>query len=60
MRDVRATPTGSGTLKLAESYLCMFMTTWGDGRFPITVNTDANGQLLRLTIEFGYDDSELT
>jgi hypothetical protein len=56
MGDVRATPTQSGTMELAGSKLCMFMTSWGDGYFPVKADMDAMGRILRVTIEFGYDD----
>jgi hypothetical protein len=53
MRDVRATRTESGTLDLAGAQLCMFMTTWGDGAFPVLADLDAAGQLLRIRIDIG-------
>jgi hypothetical protein len=39
MRDVRATRTESGMLDLAGARLCIFMTTWGDGAFPVEAAT---------------------
>jgi hypothetical protein len=56
MRDVRATPTQSGVLDLGGARLCMFMTTWGDGAFPVDVDFDAAGQILRVRIEVGCDE----
>jgi hypothetical protein len=56
MRDVRATPTQSGVLEIAGARLCMFMTTWGDGRFPVEVGLDAAEDVLLLQIELGYED----
>jgi hypothetical protein len=53
MRDVRATSTQSGVLDLAGARLCMFMTTWGDGAFPVEIDRDAAGQILRVRIEVG-------
>jgi hypothetical protein len=53
MRDVRAAPTASGVLDLGGARLCMFMTTWGDGAFPVEADLDAAGQVLRLRIELG-------
>jgi hypothetical protein len=55
MRSVRATQTESGVLDLCNSQLCMFMTTWGDGAFPVEADLDASGQILRLRIEVGCD-----
>jgi hypothetical protein len=55
MRNVRATRTESGVLDLAGARLCMFMTTWGDGAFPIEADLDPAGQVLRIRIEVGCD-----
>ena len=55
MRDVRATQTESSVIDLCNSQLCMFMTTWGDGPFPVEADLDASGQMLRLRIEVGCD-----
>ena len=55
MRDVRATQTESSVIDLCDSQLCMFMTTWGDGPFPVEADLDASGQMLRLRIEVGCD-----
>ena len=56
MRDVRATATQSGELDLAGSRLCMFATTWGDGHFPVTVERDVAGDVLRIVIDLGDED----
>jgi hypothetical protein len=55
MRDVRAARTKSGVLELAGARLCMFMTTWGDGAFPVLADLDSIGRLLRVRIELGCD-----
>jgi hypothetical protein len=60
MRDVRATPTQSGVLDLGDARLCMFMTTWGDGAFPVEIDVDAAGQVLRVRIEVGCDETVST
>jgi hypothetical protein len=57
MRDVRATRTESGMLDLAGARLCMFMTMWGDGAFPVEADFDAVGQIVRLRIEIGCDET---
>jgi hypothetical protein len=53
MRDVRAARTESGVIDLAGGSLCMFMTTWGDGGFPIEADLGDDGQIIRLRIETG-------
>ncbi len=55
MRDVRSSPTESGVLELAGAQLCMFMTSWGDGGFPVEADLDASGQVVRIRIEVGCD-----
>jgi hypothetical protein len=55
MRDVRASRTESGVLDLGGARLCMFMTTWGDGAFPVDADMDATGRILRLRIELGEE-----
>jgi hypothetical protein len=56
MREVRASPTESGVLDLAGTQLCMFMTSWGDGAYPVEADLNADGQVLRVRIELGCDE----
>jgi len=56
MRDVRGSSTESGVLGLGGADLCMFMTSWGDGAFPVAVDLDSAGLLVRVRIELGCDD----
>lgn len=51
MARVRTTPTESGTLALGEASMCGFMTSWGDGAFPVLVDRDADGSVLRVRVE---------
>ncbi len=44
-------------LEVGGAQLCMFMTTWGDGGFPVEADLDKNGKPLRLRIEVGCDTS---
>jgi len=53
MRDVRATRMESGVNDLAGGSLCMFMTTWGNGGFPVEADLGADRQIIRLRIETG-------
>jgi hypothetical protein len=55
MREVRGSITESGTLKVAGSLLCGFMTSWGDGFFPVERELDAEGRLVRVRIELGCE-----
>ena len=53
MADIRASPTESGGVGLGDAETCMFMTSWGDGAFPIDVEFDAEMQPVRISIEVG-------
>jgi hypothetical protein len=57
MKQVRATATQSGTIKVGGATVCTFMTTWGDGYYPVSRETDAAGALVRITIELGDEDT---
>jgi hypothetical protein len=49
------TPTESGTVKIENAELCGFMTSWGDGIFEVIREHDAEGRLVRLTLDVGND-----
>ncbi len=55
MKQVRATPTGSGTVQVGVATLCTFMTSWGDGFYPVYRDLDAAGHLVRVRIDLGND-----
>lgn len=52
LQQIYTSPTESGTLTLARSKACGFMTTWGDGRFPVFRDVTASGATSRLRIQF--------
>jgi hypothetical protein len=53
MRQVRGSRTDSGILDLDGSRVCLFMTSWGDGAFPVHADLDTGGNLLRVRMEVG-------
>jgi hypothetical protein len=53
MRQVRASPTDSGTVEVGGAQLCGFMTSWGDGLYPVFRDLDRAGRLVRLRVELG-------
>jgi hypothetical protein len=53
MRQVRSTPTESGVIDVGGARMCVFMTTWGDGFYPVICDFGKEGQLLRVRIELG-------
>ena len=50
MEEIRSSPTESGTFALGDAKLCAFMTTWGDGVFPVEVDRDAEGNVLTIRV----------
>lgn len=56
MEQVRATPTESGTIEVGGARVCTFMTTWGDGYYPVYRDVDAQGRLVRVRIDLGNDE----
>lgn len=51
MEQVRRSPVQSGLVEVGGATACGFMTTWGDGVFPVVAETDAHGGLVRLRIQ---------
>ncbi len=56
MRQVRASTSQSGVIEVGGAMMCAFMTSWGDGLFPVFADLDKNGQLIRLRIDLGNED----
>jgi hypothetical protein len=56
MKQIRASGTESGIVKLAGATACGFATTWGDGIFEVHRDLDAAGRLLRVRIELATED----
>lgn len=56
MKQVRATSTESGTIELGGAKVCTFMTTWGDGFYPVSREMDATGRLVRISIDLGNEE----
>jgi hypothetical protein len=53
MRQVRSKPTESGVIDVGGARMCVFMTSWGDGFYPVICDFGEKGQLLRVRIELG-------
>jgi hypothetical protein len=54
MREVRASPTGSGAIDVAGAQILFAMTGRGDGFFPVHADRDATGALVAIRIDVGY------
>lgn len=55
MAQVRETPAEAGTLEVGGARVCGFMTSWGDGVFPVFRDLDAEGGLVRVRVELGCE-----
>jgi hypothetical protein len=53
MRQVRASPTESGIVHIGDAVACGFMTTWGDGFFPVVRELSAAEEVVAVRVEFG-------
>ncbi|MCK6501812.1 hypothetical protein L6R53_00160 [Myxococcota bacterium] len=51
MEQVRQSPVQAGQIELAGALACGFMTTWGDGVFPVHAEYSATGALVRLRVQ---------
>jgi len=58
LAQVRATPTGSGTIDVGGARVCVFETTWGDGFFPVFRDLDERGRLARIRVRLQTDETE--
>lgn len=56
MRQVRSSATQSGTLDIGDAKLCGFLTSYGDGFYPVHRDLDEQGQLVRARIELGCEE----
>ena len=55
MDQVRSTDTESASLSVGGAWMCLFMTTWGDGAFEVWRDLDDAGQLVRIRIDLGNE-----
>ena len=58
LAQMRAAPTESGTIDVGGAPACLFATSWGDGVFPIVVDRDAAGGLVRVRVQLATPASE--
>jgi hypothetical protein len=57
MKQVRASATDSGTVEVGGAKTCTFMTSWGDGLYPVFRDLDATGRVVRIRLDLGNDDT---
>ncbi|WP_433512480.1 hypothetical protein ACQP2T_53555 [Nonomuraea sp. CA-143628] len=53
MAKVRAAKHEAGTIEVDDTRTMCFMTSWGDGFFPIAADHDADGHLVQIRIMLG-------
>jgi len=57
MRQIRSAASESGVIEVGGAVMCAFMTSWGDGIFPVIADLDEEGLLVRLRIDLGNEGS---
>lgn len=55
MAQLRTSITESGTVEIGDAQLCAFMTSWGDGVFPVEVDREETGAILTVRVVLGTD-----
>ena len=56
LRQLRRTPTESGTVEVAGALMTGWFTSWGDGAFPVYRDLAEDGTLLRVRVELGAEE----
>ena len=56
LQQVRGSATASGTLDVGGASTCGFATSWGDGLYPVLVERDGGGDVVRVRLQLGDDD----
>lgn len=57
LAQIRASDDESGTIDVGGLAVCGFMTSWGDGFFPVRLDVDAQGAPVRCTITFATEEA---
>lgn len=53
----RANPSGAGEMEIAGSRMVLFFTSWGDGVYPIYLETDHDDRPVRVRIQLATEES---
>jgi hypothetical protein len=59
LEEARRSAYGVGTLELAGARLLMFFTSWGDGLYPVVLETSSDGAPVAVRIQLGDEDRRL-
>jgi hypothetical protein len=57
MKQVRGGATESGSIVVGGARVCGFMTSWGDGVYPVFLDLDERDRLVRIRVELGGEDT---
>jgi hypothetical protein len=52
LAEVRASELEAGTIAVDDLLVCVFMTGWGDGVWPVIVDRSADGEVVRVRVQF--------
>lgn len=55
LEKIYHSPNEAGVIDVKDSNCCGFMTSWGDGFFPVLAETDDAGKLARIRIHLGNE-----
>ena len=55
MQQVRRSATECGVAEVGGATMCGFMTSWGDGLYPVVVERDKGGEVVRVRLQLGDD-----
>ncbi len=56
LKTIAGSETESAVIELGGTSCCGFMTSWGDGFFPVYLDEDENGTLVRVRVELGTEE----
>jgi hypothetical protein len=57
LAQIRESDAEAGVIEVGGHAMCGFMTTWGDGVFPVTLEVDAENQPIRCTITLATEEA---
>jgi hypothetical protein len=59
MKQVRARPTASGVMGIGgQQAICGFSTSWGDGEFPVMLDFDEAGRMVRCGLFLATEEAQ--
>jgi hypothetical protein len=59
LEQARRSVHGAGELELAGARLLLFFTSWGDGLYPVIVESSADGVPVAVRVQLGDEERRL-